>query len=66
MQSPALPRYTLAGLLVATAAVLALAGLAWRAADQTLRAASFVSHTQAVLGTIDLAESDSTGPRPVA
>jgi len=58
MQSPALPRYTLAGLLVATAAVLALAGLAWRAADQTLRAASFVSHTQAVLGTIDLAESD--------
>lgn len=58
MQPAALPRYTLAGLLVAATAVLALAGVAWRAAEQTLRAGNFVSHTHAVLGTIGLAESD--------
>ena len=57
MQSAALPRYTLAGLLVAAAAVLTLAGVAGHAAQQTLRAANFVAHTYSVLGTIGYAES---------
>ena len=57
MRSDVLPRYALGGLLLAAAAVIGLAGVAWYAAEQTLRAATFVSHTQAVLGALGRAES---------
>ena len=57
MPSVALPRYAIGGLVMAAAAVVCLAGVAWYAAEQTLRAAAFVSHTQAVLGTLGMAET---------
>ena len=57
MQTAALPRFARVGLLVSAAAVLGLAGIAWNAGGQTLRAANFVTHTHTVLGTVGSAET---------
>ncbi|NKI97085.1 response regulator [Rhizobacter sp. SG703] len=47
-----------AGFLVAVAAILALAGIGWNFARQTLEASSFVSHTHQVISVTSDIQSD--------
>ena len=57
MKPLSVPRWTAAGFSTTALMILVLAGFSWNFAQQTLAAASFVSHTHKVIGELNELES---------